>query len=210
MWFCFSCCKSSASDDLHNHTPGYYQSFRFYAEESTERISRRVSSFDSISANEDDEDGDVDELSELLNSRRAGHARQKSSGWFDFWKKPFTSKRIPNNRRSYNAISTTMTKSRTPSLIPSEQFTSFLTTSSRRNSGGSFYYDDSDCAGDLHDGRQEQYEDFGLADAQLVPDNFVVSVPLRPTKSISYSPANTAVAEDTAVTIEDINSSIHS
>ncbi|KAK9377090.1 uncharacterized protein V1513DRAFT_437294 [Lipomyces chichibuensis] len=229
---CFPCCAcrrrrhNSPASDPH---PSYFFDFNFYAEQMRDGVPqpRRISSFDSISLVGDDGSG-VDELTTLLSSRRGSRPRGRMS-WFDGWFPRISSRGeyvIPfclrrsnmtlkysrsRNQRSYNATSTKLskTRTRTPSLISTASFL----TPSRRNSLGNFYYDEAD---DMNgDGaRSEQYEDFGLADAQIVPDNFVVSVPLRPTKS-----ANTVRANDNDSEVSSfygslgegsIRSSIHS
>ncbi|KAK9487080.1 hypothetical protein V1527DRAFT_461588 [Lipomyces starkeyi] len=213
---CFPCCACSRrrhnppASDPH---PSYFFDFNFYAEQMRDDVPqpRRVSSFDSISLVGDDEDDDADELTELLSSRRGGRLRSRTS-WFDGWFPWVSSSRGESrNQRSYNATSTTLskTRTRTPSLISTASFLN----PSRRNSLSSFYYEEVD--GMNGDGsRSEQYEDFGLADAQIVPDNFVVSVPLRPTKSASTVRTNDNDSEVSSfygsLGEGSISSSIHS
>ncbi|KAK9495199.1 hypothetical protein V1508DRAFT_410143 [Lipomyces doorenjongii] len=213
---CFPCCActrrrhNNPASDPH---PSYIFDFNFYAEQMRDDVPqpRRVSSFDSISLVGEDVDDDADELTELLSSRRGRRLRGRKS-WFDGWFPWVSSRGESRNQRSYNTTSSTTlskTRTRTPSLISTASFL----TPSRRNSLGNFNYDEADdMYGDRS--RSEQYEDFGLADAQIVPDNFVVSVPLRPTKS-----ANTVRTNDNDSEVSSfygslgegsIRSSIHS
>ncbi|KAJ8102800.1 hypothetical protein POJ06DRAFT_245657 [Lipomyces tetrasporus] len=210
---CFPCCacrrrhRSNSAPDPH---PPYYFDFNFYAEQMRDDVPRprRVSSFDSISLVGDDDDDDADELTELLSSRRGGRPRgAKKSRWFEGWFSWVSSRRESRNQRSYNATSTTLskTRTRTPSLISTASFL----TPSRRNSISNFYYDETDVLNG--DGsRSEQYEDYGLADAQIVPDNFVVSVPLRPTKTANTERTTDNIDEASSIYSSIREGSIHS
>ncbi|KAK9240402.1 hypothetical protein V1525DRAFT_229833 [Lipomyces kononenkoae] len=187
---CFPCCISNRKrrhNPAPDRHPSYYSDFNFYAEQMREGgpRPRRVSSLDSISLVGNDDDNDADELTELLSARRGGRPRSRRS-WFEGWF-PWVSSGRSRHQRSYNAMSTMPSKSRTrtPSLISTASFL----VPSRRNSVSTFYSDEADDSNG--DGsRSEHYEDFGLADAQIVPDNFVVSVPLRPTKSTNTLRSN--------------------
>ncbi|KAK9369105.1 hypothetical protein V1509DRAFT_639064 [Lipomyces kononenkoae] len=189
---CFPCCISNRQrhrNPAPDRPPAYYSDFNFYAEQMRDGVPRprRVSSFDTISLVGNDDDDDADELTELLNARRGGGGRPRGrKSWFEAWF-PWVSPQRSRHQRSYNAMSTTLSKprSRTSSLISTASFLA----PSRRNSISNFYSDGADVRnGDSS--RSEQYEDYGLADAQIVPDNFVVSVPLRTTKSTSSLRSN--------------------
>ncbi|KAK9452668.1 hypothetical protein V1511DRAFT_507147 [Dipodascopsis uninucleata] len=162
-----------------------------------ERSESRNTNLDNL-----DTDSDEDEFSELLSSR--GRSLSYESNYKNQNKWSFGGiSCLGGNRRKPTAIyslgeRTTTRKPSSASLRSTDSLASFLVPS-RIVSGGRLRSANSSTGNVVYDGvdrsqgtqeNQEQYEDFGIADAQIVPDNFVVSVPLRPTSHSSFSEAS--------------------
>ncbi|KAK9447359.1 uncharacterized protein V1518DRAFT_422020 [Limtongia smithiae] len=186
---CWCCMPRQRKTQKRNSThcqPAYYADFNFYAEQLRHDSTslRRADSLESIRLHDDDieEDSDdsggivvtTDERTSLLGTVQQQHERRvcKLLRW------P-VGKSI-NRATTYDATTTI------PRLPYSNSFSSLLYDSS--GNGGSRLQSTPVASSpvqvvDESAYEDDEHEDYGLADAQLVPDSFVVSVPLRPTKS---------------------------
>ncbi|KAK7206503.1 hypothetical protein BZA70DRAFT_105820 [Myxozyma melibiosi] len=192
--------------------PAYYSDFNFYAEQLRDRELGRF--------NDDESDGDSDgegeeEFTALLRARR-GDGQQTSlrSHWFTSClgrQKQYVSLISSitsfcyciNTFYRHHTVFSTLPNRKPPSLISTESLAGILNPSTspsspRRVSTStpvSGRYDLPSTAS-----AEDPIEDFGLADAQLVPDSFVVSVPLRDTKPSHSDPASAPSSPQSAVT----------
>ncbi|KAK9460687.1 uncharacterized protein V1516DRAFT_686336 [Lipomyces oligophaga] len=131
---------------------------------------------DNIEGLDDPEGLETNEMSELLSSSHACSqkrseqraSRDQPSSWFSSWWWPWS-------RRSYDCksslqMSRSLSKpSRTSSLISTDSLAGLVSPLPPRSSRA------------LPADRAYEYDDLGLEDAQIVPDAFVVSVPLKST-----------------------------